>query len=433
VQAVRRALAGPSAAAPTPVQWCGGDRLGTDRVPDVLGGNQVHVIYAVPADGPDQFGAYVHRIVTDLAAIDAWWRRQDPTRTIRFDLAPFAGCTTTAGQTDVSFVRLPHPSSSFVTLGSNLGAIAADLGALHLDARTKRYLVYYDGPTNELDICGTAFRDPTGNGGGEFVAAIWLRACGGDIGAGDVQAAAAAHELLHSLGVLPRGAPHACRGDDGHPCDSPQDLMYPELSQHFDSLVLDVGRDDYYGHGGSWFDLQDSRWLMRADVPPSALTLTVRQRVAQDKVTSDPVGIDCPSTCAVLFDTGSQVRLTAVPASGSRFAGWTGACAGASASCTVTMDAAKAVEARFAPSTFRLSLAVTGKGSVRAPVVGLACARRCSAAVDADAVVRIRATAAKGWRFASWTGACRGRGACSVRVSRNSAVGVLFRRVKTSR
>jgi hypothetical protein len=429
----RAAVRGPSTARATPVQWCGGDESSADRTPDILGGNLLHVIYAMPSDGVDQFGAFVHRIATDVGAIDTWWRRQDPTKTLRFDLAPFAGCTTTAGQLDISFVRLPHPSSAFVTLGSNLSALAADLSAVHLDVRTKRYLVYYDGPTNDLDVCGTAFRDPTGRGGPEFVAAVWLRACGGDVGAGDVQAAAATHELLHSLGVLPAGAPHACKGDDGHPCDSPADLMYPELSLHFDSLVLDVGRDDYYGHSGSWLDIQDSPWLMRADVPPSALTLTVRRRSPEDRVASDPVGVACPAACAVLFDTGSQVRLTAVPGGSSRFVGWTGACTGASSTCTVTMDAAKAVEARFGPSSFRLSVAVTGKGRAVVPALGLTCTRRCAATVDAGAVVRVRAAPAKGWRFAGWSGACRGRGACSVRVSANSAVGATFRPVKKTR
>jgi uncharacterized repeat protein (TIGR02543 family) len=41
------------------------------------------------------------------------------------------------------------------------------------------------------------------------------------------------------------------------------------------------------------------------------------------------------------------VRVTASAATGSTFAGWSGACAGTAAACTVTMDAAKAVTASF--------------------------------------------------------------------------------------
>jgi hypothetical protein len=435
LHAVRNAQASPAAAAaPVPIQWCGGDRSGADRAPDLMGGNSVHVIYAIPSDGADGFSTFVHRIATDIGAIDAWWRRQDPARTPRFDVAPFAGCTTNAGQLDISFVRLPRPSTGYLTLGSNLGALAQDLSAGGFATPSKRYLVYYDGPTNETDVCGTAFRDPTGTGSGaQFFAAIWMRACDADVGAGNVMAAAAAHELLHALGALPRGAPHVCPDDDGHPCDSPLDLMYPELSANFETLVLDAGRDDYYAHSGGWLDLQDSRWLMRADLPPSLLTVALQPRSPQDRVTSEPVGVGCPAACALFFDTGSQVRLTATPGPGSRLVGWTGACTGAAATCAVTMDAAKTVQAVFGPNAFRLSLVVTGQGRMTAPAAALACSRRCSTTVAANALVRVRAAAARGWRFVSWTGACRGRGACSVRLSENRSVGAIFRRVPPRR
>jgi hypothetical protein len=431
---IRSATAAPrTAAAPPPVQWCGGtERATQDRVPDVVGGNLVHVIYAIASDGQDQFDVFSHRIATDISAIDAWWRRQDPTRTLRFDAAPFAGCTTGAGALDLSFVRLPHPSTTFLPLQANLGALMVDLVALGFDVRTKRYLVYYDGPTNDDDVCGIANQDFTGrNGGARFTAAVWMRACAADVGAGNELATTAAHELMHSLGALPVGAPHQCpRQDAGHPCDSSLDLMYPIVSHPFEELQLDVGRDDYYGHPGGWLDLQDSSWLMRADVPPSPLTVAVQQRAPQDRVSSEPVGIACPPACAVVFDTGARVQLTAVPARGSRFLGWTGACTATASICNVTVDAARTVGARFGPATFRLSLAVGGRGRVSVPALGVSCAARCSTSVEADTVVRVRATPARGWRFASWSGACRGRAACTVRVSAPRSVGAVFRRVR---
>jgi hypothetical protein len=426
-------LAPPAAAAPIPVQWCGTDAAPADRKPDLRGGNTVHVIYAVPSDGPEQFGAYVHKIVTDLGAVDAWWRRQDPSRAPRYDLHAFPGCTTMPGQIDVSLLRLAQPSSSFLALEERLRNLAAGLAAAGFADQSKKYLVYYDGPLGEpLDVCGTAFRGPTTTGGTGSVAAVWLRACVTDVGAGDIQAAVAIHELVHQLGALPIGAPHICPNDQGHPCDSPQDLMYPRLTAVFDTLVLDVGRDDYYGHSGSWFDIQDSPWLGRADVPPIALTLAVRGLSAEDRVTSTPVGIACPTACSVLFDAGSQVRLVAETAAGSRFAGWGGACTGRDV-CTVTMDAAKTVEATFGPGRFRLTLSVTGRGRVSAQALALSCSRRCSSAGDADAVVRVRAAATRGWRFVRWSGACRGRGACSVRLSENRAVGAAFQRIPRRR
>jgi len=63
-------------------------------------------------------------------------------------------------------------------------------------------------------------------------------------------------------------------------------------------------------------------------------------------VTSSPSGINCPGDCSELFDRDTVVTLTATPDAGSTFAGWSGACTG-TGSCTVTMNADKAVTAKF--------------------------------------------------------------------------------------
>ena len=63
-------------------------------------------------------------------------------------------------------------------------------------------------------------------------------------------------------------------------------------------------------------------------------------------VSSAPAGIDCGATCTSSFTAGTIVTLTATPAAGSSFTGWTGACTG-TAACVVAMDAAKAVAAAF--------------------------------------------------------------------------------------
>lgn len=66
-------------------------------------------------------------------------------------------------------------------------------------------------------------------------------------------------------------------------------------------------------------------------------------------VMSQPAGIHCsPSggTCSATFDTSAVVTLTATPAAGVRFAGWTGPCSGTGV-CTVTNTAS--VTAAFEP------------------------------------------------------------------------------------
>lgn len=53
-------------------------------------------------------------------------------------------------------------------------------------------------------------------------------------------------------------------------------------------------------------------------------------------VTSAPNGIDCPTTCTANFQGATQVALTATPAPGFTFAGWSGGCTGTSTTCTVS-------------------------------------------------------------------------------------------------
>src|SRR5439155_53043 len=64
-------------------------------------------------------------------------------------------------------------------------------------------------------------------------------------------------------------------------------------------------------------------------------------------VTSSPAGINCGASCSHSFVNGRSVTLTATPARGSRFAGWSGACSGRGA-CRVKMTADRTVTARFA-------------------------------------------------------------------------------------
>ena len=59
-----------------------------------------------------------------------------------------------------------------------------------------------------------------------------------------------------------------------------------------------------------------------------------------------PAGISCQPTCVGSFQQGGSVTLTATPAAGSAFAGWSGACTG-TGSCLVTMSGNETVIANF--------------------------------------------------------------------------------------
>jgi hypothetical protein len=77
-------------------------------------------------------------------------------------------------------------------------------------------------------------------------------------------------------------------------------------------------------------------------------------------VASAPSGISCgSSTCDASFASGAQVTLTATPATGDIFTGWSGACSG-TGSCIVTMSAAESVTAMFATALTRTFVSASG-------------------------------------------------------------------------
>jgi photosystem II stability/assembly factor-like uncharacterized protein len=64
-------------------------------------------------------------------------------------------------------------------------------------------------------------------------------------------------------------------------------------------------------------------------------------------VTSAPAGVDCGATCTFAFSFGTPVELTATPADGSTFTGWSGDCSGTITTCELTMNAPHAATATF--------------------------------------------------------------------------------------
>jgi hypothetical protein len=209
--------------------------------------------------------------------------------------------------------------------------------------------------------------------------------------------------------------------------------MYPSTSgQPLEAVVLDAGRDDYYGHSGTWFDAQDSFWLARLDAPQLALSVSV---TGLGRVASELPGLDCPGACSITWERGTRVALVATPEPGARFAGWKGACSG-NVGCTVAMNAAGAVSATFTRGTpggtsgttsFRLSVSVSGGGRVLSTPTGISCTRSCSARFGSGSSVSLRAVARKGWRFAGWSVPCAGSAAaCTVSMHANQGVRATF-------
>jgi hypothetical protein len=79
------------------------------------------------------------------------------------------------------------------------------------------------------------------------------------------------------------------------------------------------------------------------------LTIDKSLGTGSGTVKSSPSGIDCGSACQHSYDAGTHVSLTATPASGQTFAGWSGDCSG-TATCEVTLSQARSVIATFTAS-----------------------------------------------------------------------------------
>ena len=128
------------------------------------------------------------------------------------------------------------------------------------------------------------------------------------------------HELGHILGL-------------GH-STSPDATMY--AIAHFDGRGASLRADDIAGlralyPGGS-------------TPPPASATLSI-SRVGSGTVRS--TGITCGTDCTETYPGGTTVTVTATPAAGWLFGGWSGGGCGTGGTCTLVMNASTSVTATF--------------------------------------------------------------------------------------
>lgn len=84
---------------------------------------------------------------------------------------------------------------------------------------------------------------------------------------------------------------------------------------------------------------------------PISYVLTVTKAgTGTGTISSNPAGINCGADCTEPYASGSAVTLSAVPAAGATFVGWSGGCTG-TGSCTVMMTADQSVTATFSAPT----------------------------------------------------------------------------------
>ncbi len=163
---------------------------------------------------------------------------------------------------------------------------------------------------------------------------------------------------------------------------------------------------------------------------PATFALTVtRDGTGSGMVTASPAGVDCGTTCSASYAEGTTVTLLAVPAHGSLFTGWSGACSGTGA-CRVTMTGARSVTATFdRGSIYTLTVARdgTGSGMVTSSPAGVNCGTTCSASFAEGTSVTLHAVPAHGSLFYGWSGPCSGgTAACVVTMTAARSVTATF-------
>src|SRR5207244_945257 len=97
-----------------------------------------------------------------------------------------------------------------------------------------------------------------------------------------------------------------------------------------------------------------------------------------------------------IYDYGTAVTLTAIPATGWHFVGWSGDTTASASPLSLVMTRNRSLTATFAIDTYTLSVATVGSGSVtKTPD---------QPTYDHGTAVTLAAFPAPGWRFIGWSG-----------------------------
>jgi hypothetical protein len=146
-------------------------------------------------------------------------------------------------------------------------------------------------------------------------------------------------------------------------------------------------------------------------------------------VTSSPMGVDCGTRCAVTYNYGTIVTLTALPDDASDFTGWSGDCSGTT-TCSVTIDGTRSVAAAFAPKMRALTVTKIGDGSGTVTVTpngNICTGSACAYSFPNGTSVSLAASAPIGSSFEGWSGAgCSGNGGCAFVITEDTNVSATF-------
>jgi hypothetical protein len=219
-------------------------------------------LYVLPSDGVDRGLADGGTLSKSVSAMQTWFSEQTGSR-LRF-LAE-----------QVQTVRLTETDAQIAARGDYVrDRVETLLRSQGFDHPRTLYAVWYDG--RSTTSCGGGAWPPELRG---QVAALYLQGayddviCAADEFTRDgiepaINEFKMLHEILHTMGFVPREAPHHTR--EGHTSDDKNDLMYAGPGVWTPS-VIDVDHEDYFRTGRA--DIPDlSRSCFLEPLPPNAET-----------------------------------------------------------------------------------------------------------------------------------------------------------------
>jgi hypothetical protein len=190
------------------------------------------------------------------------------------------------------------------------------------------------------------------------------------------------------------------------------------------------------GTGACSVTMDSAKSVTAAFMGPQKLTVT-KQRVSNGTgtVASDPSGISCPTGCTrtnAIYPFQQNVTLTAIADSSSVFTGWlpVALCPGTSP-CTVTMDKARNITAKFTgPQTLTVRKVSIrkGTGTVTSSPGAINCGPTCKDRFTYNTSVVLTAQAGTGSVFSGWLPAsiCPGTGPCMVTMDKARNIAAKF-------
>jgi hypothetical protein len=192
----------------------------------------VNAVHAVPA-GSDPVPGISDAIRHELGLVDAWYRTQTGGLGPRWALDASGAIEVRTVTLDMSRSELEQAQFTSTVIESVQRAGVADpddLFVIYIDVG--KYSCGFSSGTYAFLMMASCDIYPSASTPGFPFGTSYL----------------AAHELTHALGAVASCAPH--HGNSGHVVDDNRDLLYAGPNQRdWLNLMLDPGRDDYYGHG----------------------------------------------------------------------------------------------------------------------------------------------------------------------------------------